>query len=60
MARFGEIKGEKIVIVTSGEKTIAHACFQGNPILACITPIGKCMPPLPLGIWHKITTLQRL
>ena len=39
MARFGEIKGEKIVIATSGEKTIAHACFQENPILARITPI---------------------
>ena len=25
-ARFGEIKQEKIVIATSGEKTIAHAC----------------------------------
>ena len=25
-ARFGEIKREKIVIATYGEKTIAHAC----------------------------------
>ena len=30
-ARFGEIKGEKIVIATSGEKTIAHACSGKTP-----------------------------
>ena len=31
MARFGEIKREKVVTAISGEKTIAHACFQENP-----------------------------
>ena len=30
-ARFGEIKQEKIVIATSGEKTIAHACSGKTP-----------------------------
>ena len=30
-ARFGEIKRKKIVIATSGEKTIAHACSGKNP-----------------------------
>ena len=30
-ARFGEIKQEKIVIATSGEETIAHACSGKTP-----------------------------
>ena len=30
-ARIGEIKQEKIVIATSGEKTIAHACSGKTP-----------------------------
>ena len=30
-ARFGEIKQEKIVIATSGEKTIAHVCSGKTP-----------------------------
>ena len=30
-ARFREIKREKLVFATSGEKTIAHACFRENP-----------------------------
>ena len=30
-ARFREIKGEKLVFATFGEKTIAHACFRENP-----------------------------
>ena len=32
-ARFGEIRREKIVITTSGEKTIAHAC-SGKTLVA--------------------------
>ena len=30
-ASFREIKREKLVFATSGEKTIAHACFRENP-----------------------------
>ena len=30
-ARFREIKREKLVFATSGEKTIVHACFRENP-----------------------------
>ena len=30
-ASFREIKREKLVFATSGEKTIVHACFRENP-----------------------------
>ena len=33
-ARFGDIKQEKIVIATSGENTIAHACSGKTRVLA--------------------------
>ena len=30
-ARFRRLKQEKLVFATSGDKTIAHACFRENP-----------------------------
>ena len=63
-ARFGEIKQEKIVIATSGEETIAHACsglFWENPGFQCArAPSGEYVLPSCSNIWHKITTLQSL
>ena len=38
LARFGEIKREKIVIATSGEKTIARACSGKNPGFSARAP----------------------
>ena len=40
-ARFGEIKQEKIVIATSGEKTIAHACSGKTPGSSARAPTGE-------------------
>ena len=40
-ARFGEIKQEKIVIATSGEKTIAHACSGKTSGSSARTPTGE-------------------
>ena len=40
-ARFGEIKQEKIVIATSGEKTVAHACSGKTSGSSARTPTGE-------------------
>ena len=40
-ARFGEIKQEKVVIATSGEKTIAHACSGKTSGSSARTPTGE-------------------
>ena len=59
-ARFGEIEQEKIVIATSGEKTIAHACSGKTPGSSARAPTGAYVLPSCSNIWHKITTLQSL
>ena len=53
-ARFEGIKEEKIVIATSGEKTIAHAC-SGKTWVPARTraPIGECVLPSSSGIGAK-------
>ena len=59
-ARFGEIKQEKIVIATSGEKTIAHACSGKTPGSSARAPTGEYVNDKQSNICLKKKFVQRV
>ena len=59
-ARFGEIKEEKIVIATSGEKTIAHACSGKTPGSSARAPTGEYVNDKQSNICLKKKFVQRV
>ena len=60
-ARFGEIKQEKIVIATSGEKTIAHSCSGKTPgFQRARAPTGEYVNDKQSNVCLKKKFVQRV